>query len=361
MKIIPQAKNPQYNLGNNTPNLKPSLNLQNQPTKDYISFQGNFKFSDVTSIPCAYCGIKMITPSQRRAFLGALGYKKGKQLQKDLSEILEKMPQCIERDVALDIINESKKSPQKNIQALLQDITPAALERLQTAERAIFKASRKPAIGLTSEGKAKKEAYLKEVTDSLKDNTFQRKLAIKKLRGLQEAETNPNDKRIWGEMTTIVEQLPTSGNNKDAFIVKHHIRSADEIGQRLLEPYSASEEHIHPFSKDGISDEINYLSTHAKCNGHRDDTPFNEFLEQHPHIGSFIESNLRAIEDFVLQGPPAPSRKPPAYSQKPEELLSQGEHYLQGVSKTLFRESKGKIRLPWLRPEDAKPPKKHGH
>lgn len=338
LTIISKLNNtPRFGLNTTKPDSRPTLRLKGQPSKDSVSFQGHFRFMNLPEVPCAYCGSPMISAKKINLFAQFLENKRGQQLQESLKSLLKGQHNSTEKAVARLLVRKSQKFPDKNVPELLQEMLPNALARLHSKERKIFEEAKKITAELPQETKAKTDEYFHIVNSAINDNIFRRKIALAGFWEIYESEKNPKNRQVLEKAFDTLSTLPSSGHSTDAFIVKYHNRPAQQIGERLLDPYASTREHIHPQSEGGVSNETNYLGTHKNCNNKRQATSLDKFVEMNPAVIGFIVENLRAVEKHIQKG----------------------ETYLQDVSRTLFEESKGKIRLPWLKDTDPTPKKAH--
>jgi len=320
------------------------IRLHNQPFADSVDFKGNFRFLELYGVPCAYCGKTMIPSTVQKDFGQFTTDAKGIVLQKGLYQALGGRTLTLEKSISELFSVASKKLPEKDLQGLASALAPASERRLIRIQAHVLRKAAQSLKMLKGETKDLSASYFAHAREKLSmgndDVGFKRKNIINAFMALYETEKDKTNLAPLGRVLKCLSKLPTSGNNKDAFIVKYQRRTSREIGERLLDPYIASKEHIHPESDRGASSARNYLGTHRKCNSERGDMPFDKFLAQKPQIVKFIFENLSEINNRIKNN-----------------NVFDPNNYLFNVSRTLYIESKGVIRLPFLK-DVPMPPKK---
>ena len=78
---------------------------------------------------------------------------------------------------------------------------------------------------------------------------------------------------IYYKMIEIAQKLPNSLSSIDSFIVKWRYSNSDIIGSRLLEPSSATIEHVKPTSEGGLDILPNWTLACKEDNNKRMSTP----------------------------------------------------------------------------------------
>lgn len=151
---------------------------------------------------------------------------------------------------------------------------------------------------------------------------------------------NDDTASIWKQIQCEIQQLPSSGDDSDALLVKlisqalrrdpkgvNEILSCDDdrvalFYSNLLTAITPTAEHIKPQSQNGAGTASNFFAVHSSCNGKRSSTPFHEYVLANAEI-------LPNVLNYL-------------YYIKTEDLSRANNinkvEYLQGICKTLKEE-----------------------
>ncbi len=309
--------------------IKPYTNnpfrLRNQPGKDTVSFKSIFRITEISGIPSAYSRIIMVSSKEQKEFGLLISALRGEGLQKELDTSFKKRRHSLEKTISKILIQKSKEYPDKNVQELLQQMAPMAEKRIAPIQLRILKAARKEAKrGL--EGKTQDivlENLKKARTAILLNNEhfFKRKKIIDSIKDISKAEKNQNNHESLQNITEILLKLPNSRNHQDSFIVKYQRRSSREIGEKLIEPYTSTKEHIIPSNDQG-----GFLAVMAMENWERSDEPFHELVIRRPKIVRNIIHQFNVIEQKIRHGEIA---DPNNYLyETSEKLYTASDHFI---------------------------------
>ena len=100
---------------------------------------------------------------------------------------------------------------------------------------------------------------------------------------------------IYYRMIKIAQKLPNSMSNLDSFIVKWRYSNSDLIGSRLLEPSSATVEHVKPTSDGGLDIVQNWTLACKEDNNNRMSMPQYKFLKR------FSPRNPQAFFNDIIE------------------------------------------------------------
>lgn len=203
--------------------------------------------------------------------------------------------------------NYAKKNPYGSMQDCLGELKRNSLEKLQKDEFNVLND-----IDNLSNGGGKETALRirkltkyarKQIKENKPDNPFKRKTLIK----LMEKTVKDNENPMFKDtIMAKVNELPQSKTDVDAFVIKYANRGSHEIAARLLRPSVASIEHITPASTEGDCTLANFMTVSKDWNSVRGNTPFPEFIRQHPnipkHTQEYTNDIIGAIQNRKLKG-----------------------------------------------------------
>lgn len=109
----------------------------------------------------------------------------------------------------------------------------------------------------------------------------------------------PDYKDEIGDIIDIAENLPTSSDSMNAFVVKYADRTDQEICDRLIIPSRASVEHIHADSLGGENEAPNFMLATTARNSERGNMPIQEFIKKYPDIPKYSQ---QYIDDVIREG-----------------------------------------------------------
>ena len=165
----------------------------------------------------------------------------------------------------------------------------------------------------------------KILIDSYPESPFKRKDIIA---SLEEIIPKSGEEELLNELKEYSNNLPTSGTNENAFIVKYANRSHEEIAKRLIRLSVGTVEHILPESLGGENDIKNFMLVSSAANSMRGNTPLPNFIKRFPQVLSNIQIYIKDIMKVIERGG-----------------LRGNQSYPYKLKSTLKRESKGLINL----------------
>lgn len=323
---------------------------------DKIAFQGGFcfignefaqKFPKTffnkiveSGIHCAYTGIKLISQKDYSALqmTGVLN-KRGVIAVKYLKKFEESMFP-IEHSVFNMLEKLSKKNPNLKLQELLQLKYPEAEKILSAQQQPIIDKMMIIAQKNLPEEEAKQELLpllqksLYKILDSniAPSDRFRKKEFMVEL-----LNTKISDDAVKDKLIKLAEQLPSSSNSVNAFIVKYSQpikikyvngenivtpRTSEELGLRLIKPSLRTDEHIYPQklfrleeqARQNGNQQAEQLSklrvtvlTSERINGEKNDTLIDDFIKDGrcdipKNIQSHLDELVYKCEVWLKQG-----------------------------------------------------------
>lgn len=272
------------------------------------SFGTNF-LTKIDGVICPCCGIKMTTVERFDQYL------KEKFLSgssKDAVATLTRFEPNMHTTEArcFTILKKlSRQFPEKTLQELVIREVPKHLYHLQLRQLRVLdqidihlkELPEEIRAGIAKVSTEARSTINNETTDNLASNNtpFKRKVIINLIERFKDA--NPGIKKLQEIYRTSL-RLPNSSNDVDSFFVKYSRRSSSEIGQRLVSKSKSTIEHIHPHSKDGKSEEKNYLAECAGCNNSRGSILLNDWIVMNPQMLKNLRLYMRQIVSLIQEG-----------------------------------------------------------
>ena len=278
----------------------------------------NFQVKKLKDLRCPVCSKLMLSDEEIDSFVEDIASKKGEELANALEKyeddsifLKEKTKEktSIYRPIeqeAVDIIkNLAIKYPEKDLSELflikrqdsLEKLIPVQLEILQ--EYVDF--ATKNTDNEEQEDKIKKltEEYTKQIKGKSDEHFSRKKFVYAAIHVFQ-------DKKTQNEVNKIVQKLPNSQNNVDAFFVKQTSQTTDPktLARILVSKNTSTTEHLQPKSMGGGNRTSNYITDCASCNMKRSNMPFDKWTDTIPdfeeNLQEYVEIVQKAIDDGKL-------------------------------------------------------------
>ncbi len=286
-----------------------------------------FEFKKLVQLPCPCCGRIMTTREELLSFIENVKTKTGNDLIEELEKYRPRL-RGVEAQIVRKIKLLAAKNLDKNLKELFILMYRNSIKQLEKSQQKVIAKVNKLSDGLEGETlKAVKKdiAYVSKLLKKRKNSQiFKRKTFIASFYKLLGEEKSERNKKILELIATKAKKLPTSGNSADAFIVKYHRRSIDEIAQRLLDASLASTEHIMPRSDGGVNDPSNYLVQCKYCNNERSSMSYKDWLKRHPEMRSNLQTYMDKVISYIV-----------------EDKIHNHDFYPLVVKSTLLKESDG--------------------
>lgn len=293
------------------PNQSSSLYYSNDSFKynsNPINFGSNF-LTRIDGLICPCCGIRMISPDTfnkklQKGVLSGTSQKAVEAISKFEHNLHPTEKKCF------DVIKRlSNKSPNSTLQELLEKEGPKHLERLQLRQLKIFdqidihlKNLQEPFKSQIHNisNEARKTIISEIIADAVQNKLpFKRKLIINAIENLKN--TSPENTELQ-VIYKIALKLPNSTTDIDSFFVKYSRRSSAETGQRLVSKSVSTIEHTLPQSKDGKSNDANYIAECAGCNNSRGNILLNDWISINHKMLKYLRLYMKEIVELINTG-----------------------------------------------------------
>lgn len=139
------------------------------------------------------------------------------------------------------------------------------------------------------------------------------------------------DVELQDKIINIAHRLPTSSQDFSAYVLKCASEPSDKIGFRLLWPYLASVEHIHPRSCGGPDEMSNFGGATTRENSDRKSIEYTEQMKRRPKTPIYCQKYVDRLIELYHQGV--------------FEKHKINPKYIEDFKNAIYNESKGKIDL----------------
>ncbi|MCQ2958068.1 MAG: HNH endonuclease [Candidatus Gastranaerophilales bacterium] len=286
-----------------------------------------FEFKKQENLPCPCCGKIMTTRDELLSFIENVKTQKGIDLSEEISKYQSRL-RGVELKIAKRLIILAPKYPEKNLKDLFILMYRNSIKQLEKSQQKVILKINKLSNGLEGQTflAVKKDiTFVSRLLRKRKNTqTFKRKTFIAGFYKLLAEEENERNKKILEIISLKAKKLPTSGNSIDAFIVKYHRRSMEEIAQRLLDSSLASTEHIMPRADGGVNDPSNYLVQCKYCNNERSSMSYRDWLKRHPEMKRNIQIYMDKVINLIV-----------------DKKIQNHDFYPLVVKSTILKESEG--------------------
>lgn len=139
------------------------------------------------------------------------------------------------------------------------------------------------------------------------------------------------DKPEIQKILEIINCLPDSKTDVDAFMIKGAQKNSNTIVEILINRQRNTFEHVKPHNRindKGPNSIYNYIGLCGKCNGERQRTEYDIFLKSHPEMAENEQHQIDKIINYINKG-----------------LLTGYDEYPIEIKKALDIESKGGIKI----------------
>ena len=113
------------------------------------------------------------------------------------------------------------------------------------------------------------------------------------------------DVRVVEEIRDIIDQLPDSKNDVDAFMVRAAKKSSNAVMDILISRIRSTYEHVIPHHRkdnNGPSEKTNYICLCGKCNVERQQLSYEKFVDVHPEMIQNTQKQIDKIIYFINKG-----------------------------------------------------------
>ena len=139
------------------------------------------------------------------------------------------------------------------------------------------------------------------------------------------------DKTKAAKILKLINQLPDSKTDVDAFMIKGAQKNSNAIIEILINRLRNTREHVKPHHRvndNGPSTIYNYICLCGKCNTERKRTEYDIFIQSHPEMPKNTQKQLNKIIYYVNSG-----------------ILRKHDDYPEKIKIALDKESKGLINV----------------
>lgn len=331
-----RKKNPSYSNNNNAElSALSSLSLTQFP---HISFKNDatkFILRQTKDLKkCAYSDLILLEPSEAHAIYAKL--KKAPNTAsainqlKNVADYMHSVESMV-FDFFLDAPNKSKS----NFKAILTDLRPDCLKRLEEKQEEILTKTDNT-IQLLN---ATLKAQLSEIREHSLNGNLKRKSTLYAVKALIEKLKSRGFQIYNPEELQLIEQIyktwyksPSSSKDFDAFVVKYSRREHEEIAKRLISTSEATAEHIIATSEGGSDELGNLLLVSAEHNNNR----MSENLIEYDYLNDDIDI-AKNLEKYA-------KRANRLIKDKRSELSAYPD-YTKEIAKNIAQETNNKILL----------------
>jgi len=306
-----------------------------------VSFKGhncstsNFRVVRLNDVPCGCCGMPMLTYQKNQQLCLEATQKSGS----DLAEFLQNNKRYFrgnESAIVNYIISEAQKDEMTDVSSIISHAD------VDTHE--IFNNENKRVLNNVKASLLSNHCRNNEI-NSYVDNTIAQlnsedNVNFKRnnfLSGLNALLNSNGDKELKHQVLDRAIKLPVSETQIERFFEKYSNASTTKIMQRLLNPATATAEHIQPHSLNGANNTANYLGECEECNSKRGNYDLNNYwMTNYPNMPESAQKNIDYVTDKIVKG----------------ELGDKYDDYPVDLQKALDNQTKGQIKLKVLTPEE---------
>ena len=306
-----------------------------------VSFKGHscstsdFKVVKLNDVPCGCCGMPMLTYKQNQQLCLEATQKAGSSLAEFLQDN-KKYFRGNESAIVNYIISEAQKDEMTDVSSIIS--------RSDVDTHEIFSNENKRVLNNIKASLLSNHCRNEEI-NSYVDNTIaqlnsEENVNFKRnsfLSGLNSLLNSNGDKELKHQVLDRAIKLPTSEAQIERFFEKYSNASTTKIMQRLLNPATATAEHIKPHSLNGSNNTANYLGECEECNSKRGNSDLNNYwMTNYPNMPESAQKNIDFVTDKIVKG----------------ELGDKYDDYPVDLQKTLDKQTNGQIKLKVLTPEE---------
>lgn len=259
---------------------------------------------------CAYTGLPLLPKKEYQQLSEKLLKRPNAQSSIKLLENYQPYMGEVE-EYAFETFKENKYKCKKSFQDVLIDLVPEALPRLREKQLEVLNGSKQIIFDMTEDTAVKVNGIIEECKKRIEDDTFRRQYALDELDKVGQGSFDRwLVERLYKKW---YQDLPSTSDNFDAFVVKYSRKDHNCIANRLVSTAVATVDDITPLSK--IKEECeekgeavnigveNYLLVRAGINHTRHDLPFREFIwlndkiDIPENLGKYVKTANRLAND----------------------------------------------------------------
>lgn len=312
----------------------PALAHMNYFLGGQLAFKGHscetnkFQPAKLNNAPCACCGMPMVTNLENQQISKDAENKAGEELINYL-ESNKKFFRGNEKAIVNFVIEQAKADDMASIDMIISRNANADTQKIFNDEQKRVLNNVKSSL-LSNHCKDQDIFSFVDnniITLNIDPSVFKRNGFLAELNKMLKS---TNNKELRHNVLDKAVQLPVSEKQIERFFERYSNASAQKVMQRLLQPATATVEHIHPESLNGKNNTANYLSECAECNGKRGNYNLNNYwMTNYPNMPESAQKNIDFVTEKIVSG----------------EINEKYTDYPQDVQKTLETETEGEIKL----------------
>lgn len=239
-----------------------------------------------------------------------------------------------EKRVFKELSTLSKKYPDLNYNEILNlpNVYEKYLSNLQKKQNDILKQIEYIANGLDTQNRKLIKSLVKKAkvifTEEIPEIHHKRGRVISEFNDTLQ---NMRDVPVIRKILNLIESLPDSKTDVDAFMIKGSQKNSNLIAEILLNRQRNTFEHVKPHHREGDNGEsniYNYIGLCGKCNSERQRTGYDVFVQKHPEMVENEQIQINKIIDYINNG-----------------ILTGYDDYPVKIQAALDTESKGAIKI----------------
>lgn len=305
--------------------------------KGHSCSTSDFKVVKLNDAPCGCCGMPMLTYQQNQQLCKEVASKAGSELAECLTDN-RKYFRGNESAILNYVISEARKDEMTSVDSIIANST--------TDTHEIFNNENKRVLNIVKSSLLTNHCKNQEINTYV-DNTiaqlnsednvnFSRNKFLSGLNSLLNAN---GDKELKHQVLDRAIKLPVSEKQIEKFFEKYKGATAEKIMTRLLNPATATAEHIQPHSLKGANNTANYLGECQECNSKRGNYDLNDYwMTNYPNMPESAQENVDFVTEKIIDG----------------EMGDRYDDYPADLQKALDKQTKGEIKLNVLNPEEVK-------
>lgn len=288
---------------------------------------------------CAYTGLPLLPKKEFLALSEKLSKRPNAQSTINLLNNYQPYMGEVE-EYAFETFKEKKYQCKRSFQEVLIDLLPDSLPRLKEKQLEVLNGSKNIIYRMSEDTAIKVNEIIEECKKRIKDDSFRRQYPLDELDKLGHGTFD----RVHVEdlYKKWYQELPSTSNNFDAFVVKYAKKGHNCIANRLISTAEATVDDITPLAK--IKEECeekgkqvdigleNYLLVRAGVNHIRHNLRLRKFIWLNDKID--FESNLERYAKTASR-----------LAKDPRSELSYEPDYAKKIAKRIKDETSGDIIL----------------
>ena len=312
-----------------------------------ISFTGHKEdlIRSFGHVSCPCCGTKMLKSDDMDKIKKDLSRNDSAEHYINTLKPYEEFMHKPEKGVFNKFEAWGKENPKSNFKTFMEESRVDSIKACKESQENTFAQINEVANSISPEIGEKftqlTQNYAKQPAESEESMKTIRKSMIA---DIKDNESKISDKEKYKQLQKLAENLPTSKNSADAFIVKYAGQPSSKVGARLLKLSVGTIEHVKP-QADGGNDRVeNYLLECGECNHTRGDVSLHDWVEAHPEMKENTQKYFDEVIDKINKG----------------EVSHELDNYPNAVKGALEKQSKGSLTYDTsaLNPKDNQKPTK---